>query len=420
MNPALVHLTLALSSFALAGDPQSLLSQVRKQISVIVESAPHYTCTETIERSWYHNQRPESPGCDTDRAPQIGRRTRVETDRLRLDVAVGADQEMFSWHGEKTFQTEKVDSLVSAGPIHSGSYFGFLSSIFLEGTAQIDYVGVRTEENHEVAVFQYTLPKSESKFDTETDTGPVVLGYHGEFTVDPVNHSLQKFTVIAEEREVPESAHFCSLHLDTRYEMVNLDGNGFRLPATVEMTLLDRNREIKHTSTTYQACRQFLAESQLRFDDSPASSALATPHQLKELPPGLKVAIRIMSDTNPANSWGGDPVTGELSDNLTDEHGTVLAAKGTPVKGRLLRMEAFFKLQRSYAATIQFDQVADYRLHLKSVIETNAQGSIFMPRRLQLDNPPISSDPAACRFRLSDKQTNLKGALTHWVTREVP
>jgi hypothetical protein len=264
------------------------------------------------------------------------------------------------------------------------------------------------------------LPKSESKFDTETDTGPVVLGYHGEFTVDPVNHSLQKFTVIAEEREVPESAHFCSLHLDTRYEMVNLDGNGFRLPATVEMTLLDRNREIKHTSTTYQACRQFLAESQLRFDDSPASSALATPHQLKELPPGLKVAIRIMSDTNPANSWGGDPVTGELSDNLTDEHGTVLAAKGTPVKGRLLRMETFFKPQRSYAATIQFDQVADYRLHLKSVIETNAQGSIFMPRRLQLDNPPISSDPAACRFRLSDKQANLKGALTHWVTREVP
>jgi hypothetical protein len=186
------------------------------------------------------------------------------------------------------------------------------------------------------------------------------------------------------------------------------------------MTLLDRNREIKHTSTTYQACRQFLAESQLRFDDSPASSALATPHQLKELPPGLKVAIRIMSDTNPANSWGGDPVTGELSDNLTDEHGTVLAAKGTPVKGRLLRMETFFKPQRSYAATIQFDQVADYRLHLKSVIKTNAQGSIFMPRRLQLDNPPISSDPAACRFRLSDKQASLKGALTHWVTREGP
>jgi hypothetical protein len=40
-----------------------------------------------------------------------------------------------------------------------------------------------------------------------------------------------------------------------------------------------------------------------------------------------------------------------------------------------------------------------------------------MPRRIQLDNPPISNDSAACRFRLNDQQANLKGALTHWVTR---
>jgi hypothetical protein len=267
---------------------------------------------------------------------------------------------------------------------------------------------------------KYTLPKSESKFDTETEDGPAVLGYHGEFTVDPVSHSLQKVTVIAEEREVPESARFCNFHLDTRYQVGNLNGNGFRLPATVEMTLLDRKREVKRTSTRYQACHQFLAESQLRFDSSPASSAPTPPHPPKELPPGLTIAIRITSDTNPANSWGGDPVTGELSDNLTDEHGTVLAAKGTLVKGRLLRMETFLKPRRSYVATIQFDQVTNYSLHLKSVVETNSRGSTFMPVRLQLDNPPISSDPAACRFRLSDKQANLKGALTHWATRKVP
>ena len=327
---------------------------------------------------------------------------------------------MFSWHGEKAFQTEKIDSLVSAGPIHSGSYFGFLSSIFLEGTAQIEYIGARTDNNHEVAVFQYALPKSESKFDTETDADPSVLGYHGEFTVDPVSHSLQKLTVIAQEKEVPESARFCNLHLDTRYQVVNLNGKDIGFPATVEMTLLDRNREIKRTSTRCQACHQFLAESELRFDGSIASSARTPPHPLKELPPGLTVAIRITSDTNAANSWGGDPVVGELSDNLTDDHGTVLATKGTPVKGRLLRMETFLKPRRSYGATIQFDQVADYSLHLKSVIETNSPGSSFRPRRLQLDNAPVSSDPAACRFRLIDKQANLKGALTHWATRQVP
>jgi hypothetical protein len=326
---------------------------------------------------------------------------------------------MFSWHGDKAYQTGKIDSLVRAGPIHSGSYFGFLSSIFLEGSAQIDYIGLRSEDNHEVAVFQYTTPRSESTFETETDAGPAVMGYHGEFTVDPVSPSIQRLTVIAEEAEVPESASFCSLHLDSRYQVVNLNGKGFRLPATVELTLLDRNREVKRTSTRYQACHEFLAESQLRFDNSPTISAPtgAAPRPLKELPPGLRVAIRITSNTNPADSWGGDPVTGELSDDLTDEHGVVLAAKGTLVQGRLLRMATLSNPRRGYTAVVQFDQLADYSLDLRSVIDKSSPGSTLMPRRIQLDNPPISNDSAACRFRLNDQQANLKGALTHWVTR---
>jgi hypothetical protein len=321
---------------------------------------------------------------------------------------------MFSWHGEKAYQTEKIDALVSAGPIHSGSYFGFLSSIFLEGSAQIDFIGLRSE----VAVFQYTMRSSGSKFETETDGGPTAMGYHGEFTVDPVSHSIQRLTVIAEESEVPESARFCGLHLDTRYQTVNLNGNGFRLPATVEMTLLDRNREVKRTSTRYQACHEFLAESQLRFDNAPTASAPTgtAPRPLDKLPPGLKLAIRITSNTNPANSWGGDPITGELSDDLTNEHGTVLAAKGTLVRGRLLRITTLFDPRRAYTAVVQFDQLADYNLRLRSVIDTSSAGSAVMPRRIQLDNPPISNDPAACRFRLNDQQANLKGALTHWVT----
>jgi hypothetical protein len=418
MRSALAHLILAWPFFAQHGDPQLLLNEIREQISATVKSVPRYTCTEVIERSWYHNRRPESPGCDTDHAPRIGPRTLVEVDRLRLDVAVGAGQEMFSWHGEKAYQTAKIDSLVSSGPIHSGSYFGFLSSIFLEGTAEIDYIGLRSEDNHEVAIFQYTMPRSESTFETETGEGPAVMGYHGEFTVNPVSHSIQRLTVIAEEREVPESAGFCSLHLETRYQVVKLNGNGFRLPATVEMTLLDRDREVKRTSTGYQACHEFLAESQLRFDNAPTISAPTDKalHPLKELPPGLKVAIRITSNTNPVDSWGGDPVMGELSDDLTDERSTVLAAKGTLVQGRLLRMETLFSPRRAYTAVVQFDQVLDYRLRL-SVIDTTSPRSTPMPRRIQLDNPPLSNDPAACRFRLNEQQANLKGALTHWVTR---
>ncbi len=96
---------------------------------------------ESIERFWYRNHEPVRTGCGIDFTPEIGIRKLVSNDRLRLDVAVGSDQEIFSWHGQKRFQTEEIDQLVTTGPISSGTYFSFLSSIFLDGSAKVDFRG---------------------------------------------------------------------------------------------------------------------------------------------------------------------------------------------------------------------------------------------------------------------------------------
>jgi hypothetical protein len=76
----------------------------------------------------------------------------------------------------------------------------------------------------------------------------------------------------------------------------------------------------------------------------------------------------------------------------------------------------------AYTVALQFRELTsageDYRLNLKSLPEPVkadlARDS--MPRRIQLDNPPISDDPGACRFRLNDNQVRLEGVVTYWVT----
>lgn len=418
MRSALLCFALSLPSLAQSSDPQAILDRVRQQVSALVDAAPRYTCTEIVERSWYHNPRPDPPGCDTDRAPKIGRRTLIETDRLRFDMAVGADQEIFSWHGDERFKTENIDSLVTAGPIHSGSYFGFLSSIFLEGSSQIDYIGSRDEDGHQVAVFRYTVSKIQSTFVTETNVGQTGMGYHGEFTADPVTYKVQQLTVISDGKEVPESARFCSVRLDTRYEDALLNGTAFRLPGKVDMTLLDRNREVKHTSTRYEACHEFTAESQIRFDAAPeVSTVAAAPNAFKDLPSGLKVAIRITSDTAAAKSWGGDPVTGELVNDLVDASGAILEPSGAVAKGHLLDMETILRPEPFFIATVEFSQLGRYNLRLQSVTGQHLSASYQMPRRLRLDSRRLSENPNVCRYRLKDKQASLKGAVTHWITR---
>lgn len=400
-------------------DPQALLEKVRSKVSSTVQRAPRYSCVETIERFWYANRKPVLPGCDTDRPPEVNERNLVKSDRLRLDVAVGSGQEIFSWHGQKRFQTEEIDRLVTAGPISSGTYFSFLSSVFLEGSANIDFRGFHNEGGKQFAIFEYSVPADQSKFETRIDSGKEVMGYHGKFAVDSTTGSLDQLDIVADE--IPKSARVCTFDLKAHYGMVSLNGAEFQLPRHVDMDITDPNHEHTRTVTRYQECRQFLGESIVHFDSTTSEiTPVGGSRPAKTLPSGLRLQIRIKSSTNPETAWAGDAVRGELANDILDEHGLVIVPKGAPVQGRLLRLESWVRPYRFYTVALQFQELTfaneDYMLNLKSIMEPTTVGPTSIPRRMQLESPPISDEPGACRFRLDDRRANLKGVITRWMT----
>jgi hypothetical protein len=414
-------LLFAVSLRAQVINPQALLDEARLNIAATVERAPRYTCMEDIERYWYANRKPVRPGCDTDRPPEISDRNLVRSDRLRLDVAVGSGQEIFSWHGQKTFQTEEIDRLVTAGPVSSGMYFSFLSSVFLEGSAQIDFQGFRTQAGKQVAVFGYSVPRDVSKFETRTASGKEVMGYHGEFTLDVATRELEELRVLTDD--MPKSAWVCSFDSTARYGVTLFHGAGFQLPVNVVMNILDVNHQLTRTVTQYRDCHEFLGESVLHFDGSAPARTPSLPKAVRTLSSGLPVRIRITSRVNPETAWAGDRIEGKLAADVFDEHGMALLPKGTGVVGRLLRLETWVRPAHSYTVALQFEELSlageDYRLNLKSVMEPDAtnNGQDSIRRRIQLENPPIGDDPAACRFRLTDTGVSLQGVVTYWVTR---
>jgi hypothetical protein len=304
--------------------------------------------------------------------------------------------------------------------VSSGSYFSFLSSIFLEGIAKIDFRGLQGDVGKQVAVFGYSVPLRESHFETRTARGKEAMGYNGEFTVDPTKNELRQLDIDTDD--MPETALFCAFSSKTRYEVTILNGVAFQLPASVAADILYQSHERARTITQYRECREFSAESVLRFGDVPKQDGRTVSKSIRTLPAGLAVRIRIKTGIDPNTAWTGDPVEGELATDIVDGQGKVLAARGAPAQGILIRLETGVRPSHFYTAALKFRNLSaageDYRLNLKSLAEPLSLGTgrDSMPSRIQLDTPPISDDPAACRFRFNDKHIRLKGVVTYWVT----
>jgi hypothetical protein len=246
------------------------------------------------------------------------------------------------------------------------------------------------------------------------------MGYHGEFTVDVSTGQLEALQIATDD--MPQSAKVCSFTSDVHYGIVTLNGVAFQLPSSVDMDVLTFNREHNRTVTHYGDCHEFLGESQLRFDTAPTATASSPAKPTQALQPGLPMQIRITTSIDPRTAWAGDPIEGKLAADIVDEHGKIVAPAGTPVRGRLLRLETWNKPARFYTVALQFQNLnfagQDYTLNLRSTPPPlPEQRPSSLRQRTYLTNPPISDDPGACRFRLSDDQVNLRNVVTYWLSK---
>src|SRR5579863_10072228 len=116
---------------------QALLLEARKKVELTLNRIPKYMCTETVDRSTFQPKPnaiprllPPLPGDRKVKLPprfvtcddlaRLRRKSnwtvhKDSSDRLRLDVAVSADREMFSWAGENRFEDRALADLVRRG-----------------------------------------------------------------------------------------------------------------------------------------------------------------------------------------------------------------------------------------------------------------------------------------------------------------
>ncbi len=267
-TPLLLLFSFAASMHA-QQDPRELLVSVRDKAMQTVDRLPRYMCTQTIDRDQFEpidSRRASS--CDDLAAQKKTAQARLRlsaSDRLRLDVAVAATNEIYSWVGEDRFDDRSLFDLVRQGSLQTGSFRSFLSSIFGGNSATFSYNGDETLDGRPLAEFGYRVPREMSNYVFGNRRQDVITGYEGTILVDPKTFDLVRLIVATSQ--LPAEVGSCQATTTLDYARVRLNEADFMLPTEARLEIVNTDGTEMQNRTVYSACHEFLGKSRLSFDE---------------------------------------------------------------------------------------------------------------------------------------------------------
>ncbi len=369
--PRIALLAAAIAAiFAPSSNPQSpddsaaLLDRAREKIVRTTRRLLKFTCLETIERNYYvtppkkvnANVMTESPAnsCDGKDFGGNGRLSLDAQDRLRLDVVVGENKEIFSWAAANRFDSRSVFQLVSNGPISMGSFGTYLVDIFENPGTRFKFTAKQRQGLAEVFEYAFEVPPQASHYDVRGDTEWKITGYHGSFEIYSATAELAHLVV--ETAELPPDTRLCRARTSIDYHYILIGDDEFLIPRQSKLETLSGNANETSSLITFSGCHEYAAESSLRFDTPESPSAVKTTTQPPApLPSGLSLTLALLGAINPASAAAGDAISAEVSTAVRTPHSKqILVPAGAVAHGRILQMRHQYTSSQ-YLIAIRFD-----------------------------------------------------------------
>jgi hypothetical protein len=325
-------------------DPIDVLAALRDRLLEHGQTVPNHTCVETVNRSRFEHSGQAMSSCDAVLAGrrQMGAGARLRlatTDRLRLDVALSTEREIYSWAGANHFEDRDIDEIVPRGAMGTGPFAGFLLSVFIGRPPRFVFEGETTLNGRTVYEYSFDVPKPESHFRFKAHKEWLITAYSGNIFVDPKTSDLVRLVVRSDE--LPPETETCEVDTTLDYGKVQLNGGLFFLPSSTTQTFVGRDSEVSENVYTFSSCRDFHAESTIDYGDhaDDHSTKTGSPAATFEWPAGLPVLIEVTDTIDSATAAAGDRIRGRVFQTVRDQKGRTIVAEGTPVTGRLMRVE---------------------------------------------------------------------------------
>ena len=338
-------------------DHAGLLQRLRERVRETIERLPNYLCTETVDRTQSRASGSHPASCASLVAQKDRKLRPVASDRLRLDVAMSSNGEMYSWAGEAKFHDQTLGELVKAGTTATGTFAAFLNAIFLSSGAQFSFQGERTEGGRTVAEFSYRIAQKDSQYVFGYSGGKIITGYHGTFLADPRTEDLLRLVIDADP--LPDFTETCQASSTMDYHRVTLHGSDFLLPSEVHLRIVDTDGGENENRTVFSACHEFLGESTLSFDDPEQAAAgsaegIAAP---TTLPAGLGFQMALTDDIQTPTAAAGDAIHAKLLTPIRDHSSKLLVPAGTVVTGRISEMRHYYSPSQSWSIGLRLDTI---------------------------------------------------------------
>ena len=342
-------------------DPTDLLVRVRARIEESLNRLPNYMCTQTIGRYQYQSVVPDrSHACDesTDRPS-----THLSSsDRLRLDVAVKSNGEMYGWVGEGRFEDRELVDIVTDGAISTGSFTAFLTEIFFNDAVKFTYNGETTQDGLTFPEFGFHVPYEKSHYYYHYLVGfadhRAVTGYDGTFLVNPQTTDIVRLTIRTSQLPPETGACYSSTTLD--YARIRLQGAELLLPSLAVMRIFHRDGSVAENRTAYSNCHEFLGESTLIFGP-PANVPGAEQHpgsasRVFVIPPKLSFRVALTQGIDTATAAAGDSIKAKLLTPIR-ERSKVLVSSGAAITARIVHIRQFYDSSPSVLLVFKLETV---------------------------------------------------------------
>ena len=247
---ALAGLLLCLST---ASDAQEevapeRIERIKAKMADNLRRLPNYTCTETIERY------------------MRGPRSRIfaPLDTLRLEVALVDGTELFARAGAGKFAEKDIWEIVGDdAAIGNGDFALLASNVFLSQQPVFTQVGETTLNGSPAIRYDYRVARELSSYRIRMHSRQTTVGYHGSFWVQPDTLDLIRLEAhadsISPDLDLAEASH------TLEYQPVRIGEADFLLPQVSELAMIDRAGNENRNRTELDSCRQYIAESAIRF-----------------------------------------------------------------------------------------------------------------------------------------------------------
>jgi hypothetical protein len=320
-----------------------LLSRVRRHVKEELQRLPNISCLETVERA---------------HKPKNGKMQPLDT--VRLEVLTNGTKELYASPGDRKFSDTPPIEWVGSGVLGNGFFGLYLKSVIVDENSSYSWKGDEEIDGRRLARWDYRIPLmfSGQTFELEDGSGRVSL--HGSFWADPATGDVVRLTIVA--GDIPPTLPLSDAGWSIDYTPTAVgSGMNVLLPDSADFHMTKLSGEASEDRFAFTQCHSFAAESTIRFDEPDTSnepqrfSAAAIDDIVRTLPPGLRIPIKLKTGISNGAAVG-TLIDGVVPSNVALKGKTVIAA-GSPVRGRIRRLERYGSPQPYFVVAIEYTEI---------------------------------------------------------------